>query len=112
MVGADNGAVLADTDDQPSIFFNHLGQGITITNVWCDCDGGSPIIQLQKDDGSPTNMLTGDLTCATGTGASTANFVSGENAVASTNRMDFVMVTAGGTAKRVTVSFAYTLDGY
>jgi hypothetical protein len=36
--------------------------------------------------------------------------VSGENAIASTNRVDFLMVTAGGTAKRVTVSVAYTLD--
>jgi len=110
MLGADGGAVLTDADDQPTIFFNSLGQGITITNVWCDCDGGTPIIQLQKDDGSPANILTGNLTCASGSGASTTNFVSGENAIASTNRVDFVMVTAGGTAKRVTVSVAYTLD--
>jgi len=110
MVGADTGAALADTDDQADLFVNRLGQGITISEVWCACDTGSPIIQLQKDDGSPTNMLTGDLTCSAGAGASTTSFVSGENAIADGNRVDFVMVTAGGTAKRVTVFAKYTPD--
>jgi len=109
LLGADNGAALADTDDQPTIFYNSLGQGVTITSVWCESDGGTPAIQLQKDDGSPTNMLSSNLTCST-SGASTSSFVSGENAIASTNRIDFMMVTAGGTAKRVTVVITYTVD--
>ena len=110
MVGADTGAALADTDDQTDLYVNRLGQGITISEVWCACDAGSPIIQLQKDDGTPTNMLTANLTCSAGAGASTTSFVSGENAMADGTRLDFVMVTAGGTAKRVTVFAKYTLD--
>jgi len=111
MIGADNASsALADSDDQTSIWVNRLGQGVTVTEVWCDCDAGSPQIQLQKDDGTPTNMLSSNLTCSTGSGASTTSFVSGENAIANGDRIDFVMVTAGGSAKRVTVSFKYTLD--
>jgi hypothetical protein len=110
MVGADTGAVLADTDDQADIYVNRLGQGITITEVWCACDAGSPIIQLQKDDGSPTNMLSSNLTCSAGAGASTTSFVSGENAMADGTRLDYLTVTAGGTAKRITVYAKYTLD--
>jgi hypothetical protein len=110
MVGADTGAALADTDDQADIYVNRLGQGITISEVWCACDAGSPTIQLQKDDGSPTNMLSSNLTCSAGAGASTTSFVSGENAMADGTRLDFLMVTAGGTAKRVTCFAKYTPD--
>jgi hypothetical protein len=110
MLGSDTGSALADTDDQAGIYVNRLGQGIHVTEVWCQSDAGTPSIQLQKDDGSPTNMLSSNLSCATGAGASTASFVSGEDAVADGDRINFVMVTAGGTAKRVTVYAKYTLD--
>jgi hypothetical protein len=110
MIGADTGAALADTDDQAGIFYNGLGQSITIASVWCQSDGGTPTIQLQKDDGSPTNMLTGDLSCAVGAGASTTAFVSGENVLAAGDRINYLTVTAGGTAKRITVFATYTLN--
>lgn len=109
MIGADNGSTLTTADDQTSIFVNRLGQGIHVTEVWCDCDAGSPTIQVQKDDGSPTNMLSSDLTCSSGSGASTTTFVSGEDAIADTNRIDYLTVTAS-TAKRITVNVKYTLD--
>jgi hypothetical protein len=108
--GSDNGAaVLADADDQAGIYVNRLGQGIHVTEVWCQSDAGSPTIQLQKDDGSATNMLSSNLSCST-SGATTTTFVSGEDAVANTDKINFVMVSAGGTAKRVTVYVKYTLD--
>lgn len=109
LLGADNGAALSDTDDQASIYVNRLGSGIHVTEVWCESDAGSPIIQIQKDDGTATNMLSANLTCTTG-GASTTGFVAGEDAIANTDRIDFVMVTAGGTAKRVTVAIKATID--
>lgn len=111
MIGAENGAVLVDADDQPSIFYNHYGQGITINDVWCETDAGTSTINLQRDDGSPANILTSNLVCSS-TGASSSTFSGTENQIASTNRIDFLMVTAAtsGTPKRVSVSIRYTLD--
>lgn len=109
LLGADNGNALQDTDDQNSIYVNRLGSGVHVTEVWCESDAGTPIIQLQKDDGTPVNMLSSNLTCST-SGASTTTFVAGEDAVANTDRIDFNMVTAGGTAKRVTVAIKVTID--
>lgn len=108
MLGADNGAALADTDDQPTFFSNRLGGGITITEVWCESDAGTPIINLQRDDGTPANVLSANLTCST-TGATGTIDVAEDN-VANTEKLDFVMVTAGGTAKRATVVVKFTVD--
>ena len=111
MIGAENGAALVDADDQPSIFYNHYGQGITINDIWCETDAGTSTINLQRDDGSPANILTSNLVCST-TGVSSSTFSGTENQIASTNRIDFLMVTAAtsGTPKRVSVSIRYTLD--
>jgi hypothetical protein len=111
IAGSDTAAaVLADTDDQADIYVNRLGQGITISEVWCACDAGNPMIQLQKDDGAPADMLTANLACSAGAGASTTNFVAGESAVADGDRLDFKIVAAGGVAKRITVFAKYTLN--
>jgi hypothetical protein len=105
-------AVLADTDDQTTIYVNRLGQGITITEVFCECDAGTPRIQLARDDGTPANILTDnagagmDCAAAGATGTLDAN----EKLIGNGDRVDFIMVTAGGVAKRVTVYVKYTLD--
>ncbi len=109
LVGSETGSALADTDDQPSIWVNRLGQGIHITEIWCEADAGSPVINLQKDDGTPSNILSSNLTCST-SGASSNSFTVGEDAVANGDRLDHVTVTAGATAKRITVNVKYTLD--
>jgi hypothetical protein len=111
MIGADDGPALVDTNDQPSIFYNHWGQGITVSEVWCETDTGTSTINIQRDDGSPANILSSNLVCST-TGASASTFSGTENQVASTQRIDLVMVTAAtsGTPHRVMVSIKYTLD--
>lgn len=111
MLGGDSAAspVLLDGDDQPAIFWNRLGQGITITEVGCDSDGGTPTINLQRDDGSPANILTSSLSCSTA-GATTTTFSGTENQIANGNKVDLVMVSAGGTARRVMINVVYTLD--
>lgn len=109
IIGADNGSALVDADDQATIFANRYGQGVHVTEVWCESDAGTPSINLQKDDGSPANILSSNLSCSN-TGATTTTFVSGEDAIASGNKIDFTMVSAGGTAKRVMVSIKITLD--
>jgi hypothetical protein len=108
VLGADNGVALVDGDDQPTIYYNSLGGGITITGVWCESDGGTPSINLQRDDGSPANILSSNLSCST-SGAS-GSIDTNEDNVASTEKIDFVMATAGGTAKRVTVVITFTVD--
>lgn len=114
VMGADNGAVLVDGDDQADIFPNRTGKTLTITEVYCKCDAGAPTIQLQKNDGSATNMFSSALTCNStpsgtdGTDGILTSFVSGENVIASTNIVDLLTVSAGGTAKRYTLVVSYT----
>jgi hypothetical protein len=47
-------------------------------------------------------MLSANLACSTG-GTTTSTFVAGESSLALNDRLNFLMVTAGGVAKRVTV---------
>lgn len=106
IIGADNGAVLVDGDDQPTVY--RFSAASTITAVWCESDGGTPSINLQRDDGSAANLLSANLSCSTAGAAGTIDTI--EDNFAAGNILDFVMVTAGGTAKRVTVSVEYTVD--
>ena len=103
IAGCDTCIVLADADDQKTIYQNVVGP-MTIASVICYSDLGAPTINLQKDDGSATNMidLPGPLACSTG-GTTVSSFVSGENSLALNDKLDFTIVTAGGVAKRVTV---------
>jgi hypothetical protein len=100
--GDSSTATLADTDDQPTFFRNNLGRTYRIAEVWCESDAGTPTINLQRDDGSPADVLSSSLACST-SGASGSIAVA-EQDLADGNKLDFVMATAGGAAKRVTVS--------
>jgi hypothetical protein len=108
IIGADNGSALGDGDDQATVFRNSLGNGITITEVWCESDAGTPSINLQRDDGSPANILSSNLSCTTS--GATGTIDGNEDNLAAGERVDFVMATAGGTAKRVSVFVKYTVD--
>jgi hypothetical protein len=96
--------VLADADDQATFWRNNLGRTYRITEVWCESDTPStwPSINLQRDDGTPANILSSNLTCANS--GATGTVASAEQDVASGDKLDFIMVTAGGSAKRVTVN--------
>ena len=109
-IGSDQGSVLADTDDEANIWTNDLAD-MHITKVRCSSDAGTPSINLQRDDGSAANILSSNLSCATGrAGATSTSFTSGEDAIASGNAINFVMVSAGGSAKRLTITITATLD--
>jgi hypothetical protein len=100
--GCDTCGVLADTDDQKTIYFNVVGP-MTIQSVTCFADAGTPTINIQRDDGSPANVLASDLACST-VGATTTTFSGSEASLSLSDKLDFVMVAASGTAKRVTVA--------
>jgi hypothetical protein len=126
IAGADNASTaLADADDQNGFWVNDLGRTYRVTRVWVQSDGGTPSINLQRDDGSATNILTSNLSAATGNGAcadssgstmtirgtsiTCSNLVSSsERDIAAGDVLNFVMGTAGGTAKRVTVNIQLT----
>lgn len=108
LTGSGASSVMMDADDQPAIWSNHSGRSMTITNVWCETDSATSLtIQLQKNDGSLTNMLSSNLSC-TSSEATTSTFVSGENVVADGNRVNYLTVSAGGGATWVAVHFATT----
>ncbi len=109
VIGADNGAVLTDADDQPTIWRNAVAP-MTITEVWCETDQGTSTINLQRDDGSAANILSSNLVCTTS--GATGTIAGAEDNLALGDKIDFVLITAAtsGTPKRITVSIKAALD--
>ena len=103
LAGCDWCGTLADDYDQPKIFYNVVG-AMTINSVTCFSDTGTPVINVGKNG---SNILSSNLTCST-SGASTTSF--SNNALNSFDTLDFVMVTAGGAAHRVTVTIQATIN--
>ena len=99
---------LPDTLDIPSIFVNR-GPDITITEVYCEINGGSASINLQRNDGSPANILSSNLTCST-SGATTTSFVSGENSILSGHKINHVTVSVGSGLRRMNIAIKYTVN--
>jgi hypothetical protein len=108
LTGSGTAGVLQDADDQPAVWFNQSGGNMTIAQVWCQTDSATVTsIQLQRDDGSATNMLSSDLNCST-TKANTTTFVSGENVLADGHNLNAVIVSAGGAGKWVAIHLKVT----
>jgi hypothetical protein len=105
IAGCDNCSTLTDADDQNTFFRNNIA-AMTLTEVWCESDAGSPTISIWKDDGSPATILSGDITCTTSGATGTIT----DSALAAGDKLDFVLVTAGGTAKHITLSIKATIN--
>jgi hypothetical protein len=110
IIGADNGVALVNTDDQLDVYENQLA-AFHITSVKCRTDTGTSTINLQRNDGTPANIMSSNLVCTT-SGATSTSFTSGEDAIALGNMIDFVMVTAAtsGAPKRITVTLTVVVD--
>lgn len=92
----------------PSVYPNR-STPITITEVCCEVDAGTTTINLRRDDGSPADMLVGDLTCATAiANGCTTTFATSQAALATGQQIDFVLVS-NAAAKRVNVVVTYTV---
>jgi hypothetical protein len=110
LVGCETCSPLTDADDQPTFYADVIGP-MTINSVTCFSDAGTPSINLQRNDGTPANILTPDLVCSTsGATATGLNLVGTETTLQLNNTLDFVMVAAGGSAKRVTVVIKATVN--
>ena len=94
---------LVDADDIKSMF--RAPANVTVTEVWCETDAGTSTFTLERrSDGA--DLVTG-CPC-TSTGAACGSL--GAVAYVDGALMDFVMVVAGGTAKRISVHVEYTYD--
>ena len=100
---------LKDTDDINSISnCSRPGRAITITVFRCETDAGSPVVNAQRDDGAPANLLTGNLTCTTG--GADGTLAAAEDNFAATDALDFVAVSGMSGANRVSILVEYTVD--
>src|SRR5260370_1069330 len=101
LAGCDSCSLLTTADSQSTMFVNLIGN-MTINSVTCFSDVGAPTVNIQNNHtGTLTNVLSANLTCSTA-GATSSSFstsASGRNA-----RLPFVMPTADGVTKRVTVN--------
>lgn len=104
----DLNADLPATLDIPSIYPNRA-RAITLTEVYCEIDAGSASINLQRDDGTPANILSADLACSTA-GATSTGFAAGEAAIAIGHNLDHVTVSVGAGLRRLNVAIKYTVD--
>lgn len=104
----DTGTDLPATLDVPSIFPNR-SRAITLTEVYCEIDAGTASINLQRDDGTPANILSADLACST-VGATSSGFVAGEDAIAVGQNIDHVTVSVGAGLRRLNLAIKYTVN--
>ncbi len=107
LAGCDSCSLLTTADSQNTIFFNVIGS-MTINSVSCFSDAGAPTVNIQRNQaGTLTNILSANLTCSA-TGATSSSIST--NAISLTDSLNFIVATADGVAKRVTVIIKATVN--
>ena len=101
------GSALTDGHDYSFVWENDIA-AMTIVRAKCQSDAGTPIVNLQRDDGSAANILSSNLTVTTS--GATGTIDTGEDNLAIGDKIGFVMVTAGGTVKQIDCTLTMTLD--
>jgi hypothetical protein len=107
LAGCDSCSPLTTADSQNTIFLNLIGS-MTINSVTCFADAGAPTMNIQRNQaGTLTNILSANLTCSA-TGVTSSSF---STSVLNLNdSLNFIMATADGVAKRVTVIIKATVN--
>ena len=109
--------VLVNDNDTPQACPNETGADWTITTVACYANVGAPTVTPILTGGSATSILTGALTCGTGSwaagtvnGTPTVRSFSGTGATCSVApcTIDMNVTSAGGTAKYLLVKLTGT----
>jgi hypothetical protein len=128
VIGADNGAVLVDSDIGPQLAQCYIPSAATIVEINTRSDAGTPSVLLQRRRGPGAGsvadiqsaalasastgkcaMSSTSQTCIDGTTSSATVTLSNT----SLNAGDWIEVksgTAGGTAKRLSIAVVYTID--
>jgi hypothetical protein len=97
--------LISNVDDIESVW--RAPAALTITEVWCESDETATTIQLQRDDETPTDMLSQAEPCD---GGATSGFVGTENQLAAGDTLDYLTIAIDGTPERLTVCWEYDHD--
>ena len=87
----------------------------TVTRVWCETNAGTVDVNIERDDGSPANVLSAELVCDVGEQTSCAsgcdvNTIQGaEDNFAQYSEFN-ISISAVATATRVSVCVGFTRD--
>ena len=107
LAGCDSCSLLTTSDSQNTIFLNLIGS-MTINSVTCFSDAGAPTVNIQRNEtGTLTNILSANLICST-TGATSSSFST--SVINLNDSLNFIMATADGVARRVTVIIKATVN--
>jgi hypothetical protein len=94
----------------PAVFIpvamHNRARAVHITEVVCSSSVGTDVINIGRDDGTPTSILSSNLTC---NGTPTTSFVAGEDAIAVGHKISLTVVT-GGVSQAIDVTVKYTID--
>ncbi|HUR37606.1 MAG TPA: hypothetical protein VM009_07295 [Terriglobales bacterium] len=107
IAGCDSCNLLQPSDSEKAIYMNVVG-AMTINQVTCISDMGAPTINIKRDDGSPGDILSPDLTCSTGSGTTTT--IIADPALSLNDKLDFYVTGGTGVAHRVTVVIKATVN--
>lgn len=91
------------TDDVTSVW--RAPVAVTITEVWCETNTGTVNMDVQIDNGTPTDVMGVDLACIS-TGATDSTSLTGS--MAAGNTLDFAITTVATSPTRLTVCIKYT----
>jgi len=125
IVGANNGSVLVDSDLGPQGKQCFVPAAATVTEVTIAADAGTPSVLVRKITvgGSATNLLSGALSTAASGGVACSNTggttgIDGVTTCSATLTttavgaglwLELTSGTAGGVAKRMSISISYTI---
>ena len=111
----DPATAIPATVDPTSIWPNRA-RAITVTEVWCETDANTATINIQRDDGTPADLLSANLVCDTNPGQDSCasgcdvnTIAAAEDNIAIDEELDHVTVSLG-TINRLSVCIKYTVD--
>lgn len=81
---------------------------LTITEIWCEVDAGTVLLDLNNDDGTPTGINGSDITCPVPDGISDVSFA-GDAVFAQGDRVDVDLGTVT-TATKVSICWRYVVS--
>lgn len=91
------------TDDVTSVW--RAPVAVTITEVWCETNTGTVNMDLQIDNGTPTDVMGADLVCAATAVSDSAGLT---GSMASGDRLDLAITSVATSPTRLTVCIKYT----